>query len=88
MAVGPAADMRRHGILELLELELVSRGTRLGAGFLQFEASKRMLPSNISVIEIDRWREKRTSAREKRRSMVTAAKANYRNALRAKFFGF
>ena len=47
-----------------------------------------MLPSNISVIEIDRWREKRTSAREKRRNMVTAAKANYRNALRAKFFGF
>jgi hypothetical protein len=47
-----------------------------------------MLPSNISVIEIDRWREKRTSAREKRRNMVTAGRANYRNALRAKFFGF
>jgi hypothetical protein len=80
--------MRRHGILELLELELVSRGTRLGAGFLQFEASKRTLPSNISVIEIDQGGEKRTATRIKGRNAVAAAKANYRNALRAKFFGF
>jgi hypothetical protein len=71
---------------ELDDLQATYR-TALETWIASIKKEEALASMNHSMIEIDEW-EKAHFSEEETRENVKSAKANYEDALRAKFFGF